>query len=160
MIRLKALLVSIATLTFVGCSTTKDISGTYRSNFAEMGFFSTTLKLKKDSTFNYSLRGDLISNEATGLYTLNKRMLLLTYNLTPLDTVYANMYRNSGMKGVDTLKNETNYPKLFYLRNDKIFVSFQNGRIVKRGQTYSKRKKYLFFGSHYYKKKFYLKKVE
>lgn len=148
MIKPKVLLILLFILTLAGCSTTKNISGTYRSNFAEMGFFSTTLQLNNDSTFNYSFNGDLIHNKATGIYNVDKRKLLLKYNLTPLDTVYANMYRNSGMTGVDTLKNETTYPKLFHLRNDKIFVSFQNGKnCKKRSKIFETQEIFIFWFS-------------
>ena len=47
----------------------------------------------------------------------------------------------------------------YYLRKDKIFFSKENGRISRKAFGYSKRKKYIIFGSHYYNRKHYLKKT-
>ena len=58
------------------------------------------------------------------------------------------------------LKSDAGLPHIFYLRGNKLFHSLQDGKIVRRATKFNKRKKYLFFGSHYYKRKWYLAKVE
>jgi hypothetical protein len=141
------------------CSSKRSIVGTYRSRFATLGFFVTTLKLKSDSSFDYTFVGDLISRKATGSYVMYKRKLILAYNLTPLDTGTLKSYKELGLHVSDSLKNETGYPHVFYWGNNKLFDSWQDGKIVRRTKTYHKQKEFLLFGSHYYKKKYFLKRV-
>lgn len=150
----------IIALELLSCSSKRSVIGIYRSNFAQLGFFITTLNLKTDGSFEYRFQGDLIFNQATGHYVINKGKLRLTYNLTPVDTGVLRSYKKMGLRVSDSLKIENGYPHLFYLGNDKLFSSWQDGKIVRRASAYHKLKKYMLFGSHYYNKKCYLKKVE
>jgi len=152
----------IALFGFTSCTTTKNLEGSYRSNFADLGFFVTRIKLKSDSTFEYRFRGDLISDTATGKYNIEGRKLILTYDPRPIDTSGLAYMRSIGFKLDEplNLKSDAALPHVFYLRGNKLFHSLQDGKIVRRATKFNKRKKYLFFGSHYYKRKWYLAKVE
>lgn len=146
----------------IACNTTLNIPGSYRSNFADLGFFVTTIKLKSDSTFEYRFRGDLLFDTATGNYEIKKRKIILTYDPKPIDTSGISYLRSIGFK-IDssvTSKSDARLPHIFYIRNSRLYNSYQDGKIVRRATTYHKTRKYLFFGNHYYKKKWYLKQVE
>ena len=146
----------------ISCNTTLNIPGTYRSNFADLGFFVTNIKLKSDSTFEYRFRGDLLFDTATGNYEIKKRKIILTYDPKPIDTSGLSYLRSIGFK-IDssvTSKSDAGLPHIFYIRNRRLYNSYQDGKIVRRATTYHKTRKYLFFGTHYYKKKWYLKQVE
>ncbi|MVN23558.1 hypothetical protein GO621_18720 [Mucilaginibacter sp. HMF7410] len=156
----KRLFVLLIVFGFFSCSSKRNVAGTYRSNLADLGFYITTVKLKTDNSFEYSFRGDLISNKATGHYRVNKRKLYLVYDFTPVDTSVLSSYKKLGINVTDSLKNENSYPHVFYLGKNKLFMSWQDEKIIRQVKVYHKRKKYLLFGSHYYKKKYYLKKIE
>ena len=147
---------------FTSCTSVKNLEGTYRSNFADLGFFVTRIKLKFDRTFEYRFRGDLISDTATGKYKIDGRKLILVYNPRPIDTSGLAYMRTIGFKLDEplNLKSDAGLPHVFYIKANKLFHSLQDGKIVRRATKYNKRKKYLFFGTHYYKHKHYLTKVE
>ena len=151
----------VNTIVLVSCISTKNFVGTYRSNFAELGFFITRLKLNSDSTFEYKFRGDMIYDTASGHYRVYHRKLILTYYPRPLDT--------TGLAFMDSVANKIGIelsasfddkrPHIYYLGNKKLFESIKDGIIVKKAFGYSKTKKYLLFGSHYYKHNHYLMQV-
>ncbi|MBC7391684.1 MAG: hypothetical protein H7329_20990 [Opitutaceae bacterium] len=146
----------------MSCSSTQNITGSYRSNFAELGFFSTRIKLKPDNTFEYRFRGDLIFDTATGKYRIDRRKLILTYDPRPIDTSGLSYMRSVGFKLDEplNLKSDAGLPHVFYIGREKLYGSYQDGKIVRKAVGYSKRKQYLFFGTHYYKRKHYLKRVD
>jgi hypothetical protein len=80
----------------------------------------------------------------------------------PIDTSGLAYMRSIGFKTDSlTLKSDAGLPHIFYIKDNKLYSSYQgNGKIVKRARKYNKTKKYLLFGSHYYKKKLYLKQVD
>lgn len=159
--KLLNLIIIVASLSvLISCSSTKNIAGTYRSNFADLGFFVTMIKLKKDSTFEYRFRGDLFNDTATGHYEINGHKLLLHYKEVPMDTSgFANM-RSIGFKlDSNSLKSVVPRNYVFYIRRNKIYESYQNEKIVTKAFGYSKWEKYFLFGTHYYKHKHYLKKI-
>lgn len=148
-------------LALVSCSSTKNISGTYRSNFADLGFFVTTMKLKSDSTFEYRFRGDMIFDIANGQYKVHGRKLILTYNPSPVDTSSLASLRKMSIKlNFSALRSDANRTHIFYIRHKKLYSSYQDGKIVRKAFGYSKRKKYLFFGTHFYKHRNYLKIIK
>jgi len=156
-------LLQLVLLGLFSCSSTLNIPGTYRSNFADLGFFMTNIKLKSDSSFEYRFSGDMIFDTATGRYHIKHRRLIFTYDPRPIDTSRLANLRRMGFKLDSTLnhpKSDAGLPHIFYIRDSKLFSSIEDGKIVKRAMTYNKTKKYLFFGSHYYKRKWYLRQVE
>ena len=149
------------TLGLTSCSSMKNITGTYRSNFADLGFFVTNIKLKSDSTFEYRFRGDMISDTASGHFKVYRRKLILAYNPTPVDTSGLASLRDMGIKvNVSDLRSDANRTHVFYIRHHKLYGSYQDGEIVKKAFGYSKRKKYFLFGTHYYKHRNYLRRID
>lgn len=149
-------------LGLISCSSTKNINGTYRSNFADLGMFITKVVLKNNSSFEYRFSGDLIFDTATGRFTIEHRKLILIYGPRPIDTSGLSTMRSLGLK-LDSpliLKSEASLPHVFFIRKNKLFNSYQDEHIIKRATKYNKTKKYLLFGSHYYKRKWYLKRVD
>lgn len=154
-------IVIIILVNFTSCTSTKNLEGSYRSNFTVLGFFVTRIKLNSDRTFEYLFHGDMISDTATGNYRIKGHKLILTYHSRPIDTSGLAYLQNIGLKLDESLnlKSDAGLPHIFYIGQDKLFGSFQDGKIVRKAVGYSKRKKYLLFGSHYYKRKYYLKRV-
>ena len=142
------------------CSSTKNIAGRYATIFASGGFFGTTIILKKDSTLEYTFQGDLIYHHITGRYkvldnkvymTFDKELIDTNFGTKPFfsDTVYKKMYN----------KGTISYQSFCYVGHKKIFFSHRvTQKKVNKTTRFCKRKKYLFFGSHYYKRRWYLKK--
>jgi hypothetical protein len=124
--------------------------------------FITKVTLKSDSSFEYRFRGDLIFDTATGRFKIDQRKLILVYDPRPIDTSGLATMRSMGFK-LDsplTVKSDAGLPHIFYIRRNKLFHSRRDEEIVRRATKYNKRRKYLIFGSHYYKRKWYLKHVD
>jgi hypothetical protein len=132
-----------------------------------MGFFSTKLTFDSDSTYKKHFSGDMISRKDSGTYQIIHKKLILKYKVPPLDSFFYENFKEIGNTiNLDSFVKENSLDRertdstTYFLRNDKIFFSKENGRISRKSVGYSKRKKYIFFGSHYYDRKHYLKKVE
>lgn len=148
-------------LGFTSCISKPNISGIYRSNFPTLGFFVTEIRLKSDSSFEYFFHGDMISDTATGHYKVNRRKLILAYNPVPIDTSGFKYCRDLGLKlDVNDLKSDENLPHVFYIRQNKLYSSYRENRIVRKAFGYSKRPKYFIFGTHFYKHKYFLKRID
>ena len=152
-------LVAVTLILLASCHYPKDISGRYRSNFAETGSLMTTIRLKPDSSFEYMIQGNLIYDSSMGKYQILNHKLFLTkiwertgqYRWTLLERA-PKIYR-SGQDSVE-------YQSIFYFGDDKLFmVNFETGKKITRAMANNKRKKYILFGTHYYKKRWYLKRI-
>jgi hypothetical protein len=121
----------------------KGLAGYYSSNAAEMGFFVTTIQLQKDSTFNYSSRGDLLHNEGRGRYTVDKKNIIhFTFDPKPQKDSVA-LFEEALSGGPPILE------RLRY-KNEKLYsFHITEGHVVRRGQALSRRKKFLFWGERY-----------
>ena len=144
----------------ISCVTTKNIAGKYGTNFADMGFFGTTIKLKQDSTLEYMFGGDMIHHHITGHYKIYDHKVYMVFDKEILDTNFA-----LGLFFPDTLyktvfKGDTIlYQSFCYIGHNKLFFAHaQTGKKITKARRYNKRKKYLLFGSHYYKRRWYLKR--
>ena len=148
-------------LGFSSCNSTKNISGTYGSNFAIIGFFGTEINLKSDATFSYRMRGDMMGDTANGKYQVKDRFLILYYDPPIVDTT---LYANYGKEATlisQALTNTPSRPYKFFIAHDKLFVADTLGNINKLRQGLSRHKKYLLCGHHYMKKrKYYLKRID
>lgn len=144
----------------ISCSSTKNIAGKYGTNFATMGFFGTTIKLKQDSTLEYIFGGDMIYHHVTGHYKIYDHKVYMVFDKEKLDSNFA-----SGSLFTDTLYKTVYlgdtivYQTFCYIGHNKLFFAYaQTGKKITRAKRYCKRKKYLFFGRHYYKRRWYLKR--
>jgi hypothetical protein len=142
------------------CHYPKDLLGTYRSNFAETGSLMTTIRLKPDSSFEYVVKGNSLYDSSMGKYQILDHKLFLTttwertgqYKWSLLERT-PKIYRS----GQDSVV----YQSIFYFGDEKLFIAnFETGKKITRAVAYNERKKYLLFGTHYYKKRWYLKRTE
>ncbi len=128
------------------CNPTSSIDGTYYSRFAEIGFFSTKIILCKDSSFTYRMQGNLIADTASGTYTVNSRILILSYGRILDTSHYFIDGRNLAMYN---LSNASSRQLRYYIGHKKLFKINTKGQVVKHSQGFSKRKQFLFWRSHY-----------
>ncbi len=161
------LLIAIATLT-TGCKSNQLLNGTYQNNCAIIGFFGTTIKFDQDSTFEYSYAGDLISDRASGTYSVNGNKLKLRFIEQPREELIGSYTFTDSLGNIDTIYYDLNYnhgqssrPTAFKISGSKLFLMNEEGKVFKRKQCYSRMKRFVFWGDTYLtKRKYYLKKVE
>jgi hypothetical protein len=146
-----ALLFMTSLTLLTGCWGTKNITGKYRTTRAELGFFGTSLELKKDSTFRFHFGGDLISYTDSGRYTLSGRDIILKFYPYHLDT---------GLEAKLNARDTVYRPKKFYYRNGKIRHYHVDGHVVRRARYYQERNLIFFKWNRWVKRKSYLKKVK
>jgi hypothetical protein len=141
------------------CNLSRNISGTYRSNFAVGGFFVTRIVLNKDSTFTYRMSGDLVYDTAFGSFQVSDKEVLLTYGQLIGDTSYE--------YGTDVIPIHEYYTKSHNLHRaqaykigvNRLLLMGPNLGIIKRQWGYSRNRKALLFGSRWRMKRYFLKKV-
>jgi hypothetical protein len=142
------------------CGTSNDITGTYRSKFAIGGFFTTRIQLNADSTLQYVFQGDLEYEKATGHYRVDGNKLYILFDKEEPDS--ERPYHRFDVMPVKSLTpngNRIDYQTSLYIGHHKLFPANSNtGKKVTRASRYSKRKKYLLWGSHYFKRRYYYKK--
>lgn len=133
---------------FVSCNSNRNICGTYRSNFAQLGFFVTTVKFNADSTVKYNKVGDLMNEELTGKFKISRNIVYIMFDEPkydkPLDTLtfnesqetpnYANLFQNNHLYD---LKHENGIPYhlKYKIKHNKLLVyHMQTGKIVRRAK--------------------------
>ena len=157
-----AIFFSLSLCGVFSCSSTKNIEGTYRNKFAVAGFFGTTIRLMRDSSLLYVFQGDLMYDSTTGHYNVLDNKLYIDFDKELPDTTkmyyrFDNMQLKSVVYSGDTIRYKLSY----YIRHDKLFpIHVETGKKVTKTRKYNKRKKYIFFGSHYYNKRYYLKRIK
>jgi hypothetical protein len=157
----------------ISCNVKEKFIGKYRSNFAEMGFFITKVELKEDKTFHYVCSGDLMYTELDGKYIFKNKNLYLRFNKlkgeTESEIIKVNgkdtivNFENMGKTHSYELKkeNEIEYHLKYKISSQKLFsYNVKTNKIVRKANGYFSTRKYLIFGSKYYKKKNYLMKSE
>ena len=159
------LIINILSLLFLyrlfSCRSTKNIAGKYATNFASGGFFGTTIILKSDSTLNYTFSGDIIYHFVTGSYKVSDNKIYMLFDKKILDTNFVRSSLFDDTIHLATNKDDTiRYQRYFYIRHDKLFFSnYKTRENITKAKGYNRRKKFLLFGSHYYKKRHYLRLI-
>lgn len=149
-------------ITFISCNSTKDISGTYRSKFAVLGFFGTRVVLNSDSSFTYRIRGDVSYDTAAGQYTIQRKFLILNYRPLISDSTQdsfsgeASLYIHEAITGNKNLHE----PSMYLIGHNKLFLTDSLGNKVRTQWGYSRFKRYLLFGKRWYYRRYYLKRVD
>lgn len=144
------------------CHSAKNLVGTYRSHFAEVGMFGTTVRLKPDSTLEYILQGDLMYDSATGHFHMRGSKIFVLFDPEPTDSRklyyrYDDMPLRKAVYNGDTIP----YKLLLFPGHNKLVPGdVETGKRISRAWGYSKRKKYVFFGGHYYNRRFYYRRVD
>lgn len=144
------------------CSSTKNIAGTYRNKFAILNFFGTILRLMNDNSLQYVFQGDLMHDSATGHYQVADKKLFVNFDKELQDTnkMY-HRFDKMQLKTFEYLGDTIKYKLSYYIGHDKLFpIHIETGKKVTKARKYNKGKKYILFGSHYYNKRYYLKKVD
>ncbi|WP_379963323.1 hypothetical protein [Epilithonimonas sp. UC225_85] len=149
------------------CASNKDVTGIYKSNFADLGFFVTTISLQKDSTFEYNFAGDLVNTDLTGKYIVKDKNLYLEFSknkgkieskndsLSVLEILSGN-YHNYDLKNESGISFHLKY----LIKNRKLFsYRIDNRKLVNFGKFYSDKKQFILFGSKWKKKRAFLKKI-
>ena len=145
----------------ISCTGHKFITGKYATNFASLGFFGTTIILNQDRTFDYKFSGDLIYHHLTGTYKISKGKLYSLFDKEDVDSNLASrpLIGDSVeilIRHYDTIK----YQQIFYLGHNKLFfTNKETKKKITRENRYNKRKKYILFGRHHYKKRHYLRLI-
>jgi hypothetical protein len=144
------------------CSWTKSISGKYRSNFAVHGFFVTRINLNNDSTFGYRMSGDLMSDTSNGRYKFDHNYVILYHEPFRHDTSEYEKYGKEAVLLSHALStnNHLKSPGRYLIGHNKLFVCDSNGTVIKKQFGYSKWRQYLLFGKHWYKRRYYLMRVD
>ena len=159
---IKALTFILVCCSLFSCNGTKDISGRYRSNFAVHGFFVTRINLNPDSTFGYRMSGDLIFDTSSGHYKLTKDHLTLHHEPFQPDTSDYAKYGKGALIISHALSanNHLNSPGKYIVGRKKLFVCDSTGSIIKKQFGYSKHRQYLVFGKKWYKRRYFLSRVD
>ena len=144
------------------CGSTKNIAGTYRNKFAVANFFGTTIRLMSDSSLQYVFQGDLMYDSTTGQYHIIDNKLYIDFDKELPDTnkMYYR-FNNMQLKTFVHLGDTIKYKLSYYIGHDKLFpIHIETGKKVTKARKYNKRKKYIFFGSHYYDRRYYLRRIK
>jgi hypothetical protein len=144
------------------CRSAKNIAGTYYTNFASLGFFGTTVRLHPDSTLQYVFQGDLMYDSTTGKYTIRDDKVYIRFDKEVPDTTKLYYrYDNMPLKTAIIEGDSIPYQSFLYIGHNKMFFAHaETGKKVIKARRYNKRKKYLLFGSQYYKRRWYLKRAD
>jgi hypothetical protein len=141
------------------CNTYRNSFGTYRSNLAQPDLQIKTLILKQDSTFEYIIKGNLIYGSLFGKYQIWKNKLFLSKIWEKTGQYRWSLLERTPkilISGQDSIE----YQSIFYLGDDKLFeANFETGKKIRKAVGYNERKKYILFGTHYYKKDWYLIRI-
>ena len=108
-----------------------------------------------------------MNQDLTGTYKIYNNKLYLKFSKSKgeiesksdsanISEIFGN-FHNYDLK----FENGIEYHKKLLIKNKKLFnYRVDNDKLVKKAKNYSDSKKYIFFGSKWKMKKFYLKKVE
>jgi hypothetical protein len=157
------LLIALFLLGLISCNSPKTLSGYYRSNFAIIGFFGTHIMFKTSDSLQFVFEGDMIYDSTVGSYRIFKNKLYVLFKRKDFDSniVTSNIGHFNMPVKIDTVFGYTfPYQHFWYIGKNKLFATNEEtGKKIMKESGYHKRKKYILFGSHYYYKKYYLKKV-
>ena len=135
----------------VSCRSTRDISGTYTSRFAVIGYFSTSIRLLSDSSFTYRERGDMMFDTSSGHYTVKGRYLILYHEPFKLDSTEVSKYGKEmvvSSYGL-SINNHLAAPEKYLIKSDKLFVCNESGKVERRKYGRSRHKRFFIFGSDF-----------
>ncbi|QOG03656.1 hypothetical protein [Flavobacterium sp. MDT1-60] len=139
----------LISLLFVSCNSNRNFCGTYKSNFAQLGFFVTKIKFNADSTVKFNKAGDLMNEELTGKFKISRSNIVyvkfdkLKYEQPPdslplnelqgmpIDT---NPFQNMHLYDLK-LENGISYHLKYKIKRNKLLVyNIQTGKIVRRSK--------------------------
>lgn len=129
-------------LTVVASSASaQQLRGIYKSNFADLGFFITTINFTSDSTFDYEFSGDLIQKNFRGHYSIRQPNVYLrfsevdgpTFKVDSVEYVNSN-YHNYELKEEKGLK----YHLKYRIEEEKLYIyRVDNEELVRTTKFYN-----------------------
>ena len=127
----------------------KDYVGHYKTNFAEIGFFSSHIELSSDNSFKFELIGDMSYDYCEGTFKIYKDTIILSVDSNSINTHKFNLIDSLGNPFVVDFGD--NYGKnrtlKYYHSSNKLYpIDRTTG---KRRKTKNSKNKY---------QRFYLKK--
>jgi len=155
----KITIILSCSLLLFACQSSQEIVGTYHSKFAEVMMFGTTIRLRPDSTLNYVFQGDLLYDSATGHYQVRGNKVFVNFDPEAHDSTKLN-YRYDDMPLRTTVYRGVpiSYKLLLYPGHHKLFPAYVGtDKKISRARRYNRHKKFILFGSHYYRRRFYYK---
>jgi len=157
---LLTLVLALLAAMLTSCGTSKNLTGAYRSKFAIGGFFTTDIRLNADSTLQYVVQGDLQYEKATGHYRVTGNKLYILFDKEKTDSERPRHQLDvMPIRQVTVNGSRIDYQMFLYIGHNKLFPALtKTGKKVTRATGYSRRKKYVLWGSHYYKRRYYYKK--
>lgn len=144
------------------CTSNKNIAGKYRSNFAQLGFFVTEIKLNRDSTIEFHKAGDLMNEKLSGRFKILNNNIYVKFDKLkyiepkntlsleelmklPIDTIESKNLHYYDLK----FKRNIPYHLKFKIKSNKLLIyNINTNKIIRRSSNSKK------------KAKFYLKKLE
>ncbi|PVD49366.1 hypothetical protein DC498_25350 [Terrimonas sp.] len=108
------------------------------------------------------MRGDMMFDTSNGHYKIDNKYVILYHEPFKPDTSEYEKYGKEAVllsSGLSTNKH-LGSPEKYLIGHEKLFVCDTSGRVIKKQFGYSKRRQYLIFGKHWYKRRYYLKRVD
>jgi hypothetical protein len=142
------------------CRSTDNRIGTYQSRFPVL-YSQTKISLTTDSTFEYAVRSDVFRDSAIGYYKMYGRKIFLIFDTKLFDS-------NSGFVRFDSIpfkmaiieNDSIPYQLSYYLGHNKLFkADIKTDKKVTKLKGYGRRKKFLFWGSHYYRRRYFYERI-
>ena len=108
------------------------------------------------------MSGDLMFDTSNGRYKIDKKYLILYHEPFKPDT---SEYEKDGKDAVLlsyalSTNNHLNSPGKYLVGHNKLFVCDSTGNAIKKQFGHSKRRQYMIFGKHWYKRRYYLRRVD
>ena len=135
------------------------MTGVYRNNFPIMGFFGETIRFISNDSFQYVFQGDLIHDSTVGRYQIYNNKIFVLYKALP-DSIYGHSRFNTKVLVKITSTDTIRYQQFWFIGHNKLYNSYDStGKKIVVAQGYFRKKKYFLFGSHYYDKQYFLKRI-
>ena len=108
------------------------------------------------------MSGDMMFDTSNGHFKLDNKYVTLYHEPFQPDT---SGYEKYGKEAVLlsyalSTNQHLNSPGKYLAGHKKLFVCDSTGNVIKKQFGYSKLKQYLIFGKHWYKRRYYLKRVD
>lgn len=146
----------ILLLLLISCNSSKNIIGTYKSNFAVYGFFVTKIKFNPDSTTEYDKIGDLINENLTGRFKISHNIAYIKFDKLKYDQSKDTLSLNEIFtRKIDTndyqnlhsydlkFENGISYHLKYKIKHNKLIAyNIITGKIVRKSKGSKNKRKY------------------
>lgn len=108
------------------------------------------------------MSGDMMFDTSNGHYKFDNKYVTLYHEPFQPDT---SEYEKHGKEAVLlsfalSTNKHLNSPGKYLAGHNKLFVCDSSGNVIKKQFGYSKRKQYIIFGKHWYKRRYFLNRVD